>query len=182
MRTIIVGCGRVGAGLASQLDSDGHDVTILDTKTEAFRRLDPEFSGRALRGDGTDESVLRRGGAEGADWFFALTNGDNRNVLAAQLAGEEFGIPRVLAKINDPVRAKAYAALGVDTINRTDMLIDAIDRYMGKTGTPGANDVNVAPEPHFGVDHATAPPPSPAPTPAVGSAGAAALSEPTGGR
>lgn len=153
MRTIVVGCGRVGAGLASQLAKEGHTVTILDTSTEAFRRLDPDFPGQALRGDGTDESVLRRAGIDGADWFFALTNGDNRNVLAAQLAGETFGIPRVLAKINDPVRAKAYAALGIDTINRTDMMIDAIDRYMGKPGMPGANDVNVAPQPHGGADH-----------------------------
>ena len=131
-------------------------MTILDIKTEAFRRLDPEFPGQALRGDGTDESVLRRAGAEGADWFFALTNGDNRNVLAAQLAGETFGIPRALAKINDPVRAKAYAALGIDTINRTDMMIDAIERYMGRPGTAGAGDVRVAPEPHLGADHAPA--------------------------
>lgn len=153
MRTIVVGCGRVGAGLASELAREGHDVTILDTKTDAFRRLDPEFPGQALRGDGTDQSVLRRAGADGADWFFALTNGDNRNVLAAQLAGETFAIPRVLAKINDPVRAQAYAALGIDTINRTDMMIDAIDRYMGKPGEPGATDVNVASEPHTGADH-----------------------------
>jgi len=148
MRTIIVGCGRVGAGIASQLTEEGHQVTILDITTEAFRRLDPDFAGQALRGDGTDESVLRRAGAEGADWFFALTNGDNRNVLAAQLAGETFAIPHVLAKINDPVRARAYAALGIDTIDRTEMMIDAIDRYMGKPGTSGATDVNVAPAPH----------------------------------
>ena len=154
MRTIVVGCGRVGAGLASQLTREGHDVTILDTTTEAFRRLEADFPGQALRGDGTDESVLRRAGAEGADWFFALTNGDNRNVLAAQLAAETFGIPRVLAKINDPVRAKAYAALGIDTINRTDMLIDAIGRYMGKPGTHGAGNVNVAPLPHAGEGQA----------------------------
>ena len=94
MRTIIVGCGRVGAGLASQLAEDGHEVVILDQTTEAFRRLEPDFPGQALRGDGTDESVLRRAGAEGADWFLALTNGDNRNILAAQLASETFGIPQ----------------------------------------------------------------------------------------
>jgi len=157
MRTIIVGCGRVGAGLASRLIEEGHEVTILDTSTEAFTRLDPAFPGQALRGDGTDESVLRRAGAEGADWFFALTNGDNRNVLAAQLAAETFGIPRVIAKINDPVRARAYAALGIDTINRTDMMIDAIDRYMGRPGRAGATDVNVAPQPHGGAGHAPAP-------------------------
>ena len=92
MRTIIVGCGRVGAGLASQLARDGHEVVVLDHATEAFRHLEPDFPGQALRGDGTDESVLRRAGAEGADWFLALTNGDNRNILAAQLAAETFGI------------------------------------------------------------------------------------------
>jgi trk system potassium uptake protein TrkA len=156
MRIIVVGCGRVGAGLASQLAAEGHEVTILDTKTEAFRRLDPDFSGQALRADGTDEGVLRRAGADGADWFFALTNGDNRNVLAAQLASEEFGVPRVLAKINDPVRAAAYAALGIDTIDRTSMMVDAIDRYMGRPGSPGAMDVNEAPEPHLGPDHVSA--------------------------
>ena len=94
MRTIIVGCGRVGAGLASQLAEEGHEVVILDTKTEAFRRLAPGFSGPALRGDGTDTSVLERAGARECEWFFALTNGDNRNIRAAQLAKQEFGIPQ----------------------------------------------------------------------------------------
>ena len=172
MRTIVVGCGRVGAGIASRLTEEGHEVTILDTRTEAFRRLDPEFPGQALRGDGTDQSVLRRAGAEGADWFFALTNGDNRNVLAAQLAQDTFGIARVLAKINDPVRAKAYAALGIDTINRTDMMVGAIELYMGKSGPVGAGDVNVAPEPHAGADH----------MPVSSEADAPSRAEPAGGR
>jgi trk system potassium uptake protein TrkA len=166
MRTIIVGSGRVGAGLASQLAAAGHDVTILDVKTEAFRRLAPGFSGRALRGDGADESVLRRAGAEDADWFFALTNGDNRNVLAGQLASETFGIPRVLCKINDPVRAKTYATLGIDTINRTDMMIDSISRYMGLTPVPGAADVNVAQKVASGVSPTQGATPAPAPAPA----------------
>jgi trk system potassium uptake protein TrkA len=96
MRTIIVGCGRVGAGLATQLADDGHEVVILDQSNEAFRRLPPSFPGQALRGDGADESVLRRAGAEGADWFLALTNGDNRNILAAQLAAKTFSIPHVV--------------------------------------------------------------------------------------
>jgi trk system potassium uptake protein TrkA len=144
MRTIIVGCGRVGAGLASQLAEEGHEVVILDIKTDAFRRLAPGFSGQAVRGDGTDESVLERVGGNGAEWFFALTNGDNRNILAAQLAAQTFGIGHVLCKINDPVRAKAYATLGVNTINRTDMMIDSIDRFMGKPGVPGATDVTMA--------------------------------------
>jgi trk system potassium uptake protein TrkA len=161
MRTIIVGCGRVGAGLASQLAEEGHEVVILDIKTDAFRRLAPGFSGQAVRGDGTDESVLERVGGKGAEWFFALTNGDNRNILAAQLAAQTFRIENVLCKINDPVRAKAYATLGVNTINRTDMMIDSIDRFMGKPGAPGATDVTMAVVPPA---PAVAPISSPAPT------------------
>jgi trk system potassium uptake protein TrkA len=159
MRTIIVGCGRVGAGLATQLADDGQEVVILDQSNEAFRRLSPTFPGQALRGDGTDESVLRRAGAEGADWFLALTNGDNRNILAAQLASQTFGIPHVVCKINDPVRAQAYATLGVNTIDRTMMMIDSIGRFMGQPAMPGATNVTRAvpstasapearPEPH----------------------------------
>jgi trk system potassium uptake protein TrkA len=147
MRVIIVGSGRVGAGLASRLADEGHEVVILDVSTESFRRLAPGFSGQALRGDGTDSSVLERAGAGEAEWFFALTNGDNRNILAAQLARQAFGIPHVLCKINDPVRSRAYATLGIDTINRTEMMLDSIGRYMGKPAQPGAADVTVAPVP-----------------------------------
>lgn len=147
MRVIIVGSGRVGAGLASQLADEGHEVVILDVSTESFRRLAPGFSGQALRGDGTDSSVLERAGAGEAEWFFALTNGDNRNILAAQLARQAFDIPHVLCKINDPVRSRAYATLGIDTINRTEMMLDSIGRYMGKPAQRGAADVNVAARP-----------------------------------
>ena len=134
LRAIIVGCGRVGAGLAEQLSQAGHDVTVLDINTDAFNRLPSKFPGSAVRGDGTDEEVLRRAGAEGADYFFALTEGDNRNVLAAQLANENLGISRVVAKINDPVRAEAYAALGLATICRTTLLVDALSRFAGLPG------------------------------------------------
>ncbi len=144
MRVIIVGSGRVGAGMASRLAEEGHEVVILDTHTEAFRRLAPGFTGQALRGDGTDASVLERAGARECEWFFALTNGDNRNILSAQLAKQDFGIAHVLCKINDPVRSAAYATLGIDTINRTGMMVDSISRYMGKPAVPGAGDVTVA--------------------------------------
>lgn len=159
MRTIIVGCGRAGAGLASQLANEGHEVIILDQTTEAFRRLAPGFSGQALRGDGTDESVLRRAGADGADWFLALTNGDNRNILAAQLAAQTFGIEHVVCKINDPVRAQAYATLGVNTVDRTTMMVDSIGRFMGRPVIPGATDVTRA---------ETRPVTTPAPLPPAG--------------
>ena len=148
MRVIVVGCGRVGAGLAERLARSGNEVTVLDINTEAFNRLESDFPGQAVRADGTDEDVLRRAGAEGADMFFALTEGDNRNVLAAQLAIETFGVERVVAKVNDPVRAEAYTALGVATICRTRLMVDALARYSGMPEDPGASGVRGATQPH----------------------------------
>src|SRR5688572_1428590 len=145
MRAVIVGCGRVGAGLAERLARAGHGVTILDTNTDAFARLPSDFPRAAVRGDGTDEDILRRAGAEGADWFFALTEGDNRNVLAAQIANETFGVRDVVAKVNDPVRADAYTTLGINTICRTTILVETLARFGGLE----------AEEQHLGVARAT---------------------------
>ncbi|HUG48787.1 MAG TPA: TrkA family potassium uptake protein [Candidatus Limnocylindria bacterium] len=142
MRVIIVGCGRVGAGLAERFARSGHGVTIIDTNSEAFARLEPDFPGQAVRADGTDEDVLRRVGTQGADLFFALTEGDNRNILAAQLATETFGVQHAVAKVNDPVRAEAYTSLGLATICRTRMLIDALARHGGLPADPGADGVH----------------------------------------
>jgi trk/ktr system potassium uptake protein len=130
MKIVIVGCGRVGSTLAENLDATGHEVIILDIKTAAFDRLPETFKGSAIRGDGTDEEVLRQAGAHGADIFLSLTEGDNRNVMAAQVATETFGIPQVIAKINDPVRAAAYAELGVVTLCRTNLMVDSVAQYL----------------------------------------------------
>ena len=131
MKIVIVGCGRVGASLADIYDQTGHEVTILDVRTDAFDRLPSSYGGHAVRGDGTDEDVLRRAGAEGADVFLALTEGDNRNIMAAQLAVEALDVGRVVAKINDPLRAQAYAELGVATLCRTGLMADAVNAYLG---------------------------------------------------
>jgi len=127
--------------LADTLARAGHDVTVVDLSTDAFNLLEPDFAGQAVRGDGTEEDVLRRLGTDGADFFFALTEGDNRNVLAAQLAAETFGVKRVVAKINDPVRAEAYTMLGLATICRTRLLVDALGQYTGLDADPGASGV-----------------------------------------
>ena len=131
MKIVIVGCGRVGASIADMYDRGGHGVTILDIRTDAFDRLPSTFGGNAIRGDGTDEDVLRRAGAEGADVLLALTEGDNRNVMSAQLAAEALGVGRVVAKINDPLRAEAYAELGLATLCRTGLMADAVNAYLG---------------------------------------------------
>jgi len=130
-RTVIVGCGRVGAELAGRLFAAGQEVTIIDLSAEAFLRLPEDFGGAAVRGDGTDEDVLRRAGAEDADYLFALTEGDNRNVLISQLAAESLQVRNVVAKVNDPVRADAYTALGIATICRTGMMVDALTVHLG---------------------------------------------------
>ena len=139
MKTVIVGCGRVGAELAEVFDRANHEVIVLDTSTRAFDRLPGTFRGSAVRGDGTDEDTLRRAGAEDADVFLAMTEGDNRNVMAAQVAAEALGARQVIAKINDPLRASAYADLGIATLCRTVLMADAVTGYLGMptTGTPG---------------------------------------------
>ena len=139
MKIVIVGCGRVGAILAELLDAAGHQVVILDIQTRAFDRLTPSFHGNAIRGDGTDEDVLRRAGTDGADVFLAVTEGDNRNIMAAQLAAEVFRVDKVVAKINDPVRAEAYGSLGIATLCRTNMMANAVYEFVGlpKLHLPG---------------------------------------------
>jgi trk system potassium uptake protein len=139
VKTVVVGCGRVGAELADIFDRAGHQVIVLDVATRAFDRLPSTFGGSAVRGDGTDEDVLRRAGAEDADVFLALTEGDNRNVMAAQLAVEALGARKVIAKVNDPLRASAYADLGLATLCRTTLMADAVATYLGMptSGVPG---------------------------------------------
>jgi trk system potassium uptake protein TrkA len=139
VKIVIVGCGRVGASSAEFYDRAGHEVVILDSSTSAFDRLPTSFHGTAIRGDGTDEDVLRRAGAQGADVFLAVTEGDNRNIMACQLANEALDIERVIAKINDPLRSTAYAELGIATLCRTGLMLDAINDYLGLpvSGLPG---------------------------------------------
>jgi trk system potassium uptake protein TrkA len=131
VKTVIVGCGRVGSVLADALDRTGHDVIVIDTSTSAFDRLPGSFRGAAVRGDGTDEDTLRRAGAESADLFMAMTEGDNRNVMAAQLAVEALDARQVIAKINDPLRAAAYADLGINTLCRTNLMGAAVNAFLG---------------------------------------------------
>ena len=126
MRAIIVGCGRVGARVAAALDERGEHVTVIDVSARAFNRLPQTFKGETVRGSGTDEDVMRSAGADQADLVMTLTEGDNRNALSAQLAKHTFGVPRVIAKINDPLRGEAYRALGLETICRTIILGDAL--------------------------------------------------------
>ena len=157
MNIVIVGCGRVGATLAADLDARGHVVTILDISTRAFDRLAVD-----VPGERDPRRRHRRGhpptGREppGADVFLALTEGDNRNVMAAQLAAEALEVGQVVAKINDPVRAEAYSDLGIATICRTDLMTHALLGYMGLPVGPTPKVREAAPHPHPGSPFAVA--------------------------
>jgi trk system potassium uptake protein TrkA len=119
MRVIIVGCGRVGSTLARMLSAEGNEVTVVDQTSDAFRRLGPKFKGQRVVGPGTDVAVLKRAGIEQADVFVSVTDGDNRNIMAAQIAKTVFNVPRVLTRIYDPSRAQAYQEMGIQTICTT---------------------------------------------------------------
>ena len=114
------------------LDAEGHDVVVLDIDSKSFRWLPPSFKGVAMIGDGTDEDTLRKAETEDADVFAATTQGDNRNVLAAQKAKYIFKVPKVVCRIYDPIRREMYRDLGLETISPTtvtaELLKDAIER------------------------------------------------------
>lgn len=145
MRVVILGCGRVGSTLALMLDSEGHEVSIVDMNPAAFRRLGEGFGGRAISGIGISANVLRDAGIQNASAFLAVTNGDNTNIMAAQIAKVLFQVPRVMARIYDPLRAEVYREVGIETLCITtlgagifhDRLLDrgyqSIDDYWNLT-------------------------------------------------
>ena len=129
MKVIILGCGRVGSTLARSLFKDGHNVTVIDLLSESFRRLGSKFKGQRVVGNGVDEDVLKRAGIESCDLFVAVTQGDNRNIMAAQIAQTVYDVPKVVTRINDPVRADAYRQHGIVTICGTTILSGLIRDY-----------------------------------------------------
>lgn len=122
MNVLIVGCGRVGATLAGLLDEDGQTVTVVDVDRAAFEHLPRGFRGTTHLGNGSDLDLLREVGIDRADAFLALTQGDNRNLMSAQIAQAIFGVKLVFAKVNDPIRADIYRAKGIVTFSRTSIL------------------------------------------------------------
>lgn len=130
MKVVILGCGRLGAYLARRLVSQGHEVTVIDHDSAALARLGDDFPGRTVVGTGIDEDVLRRAGIEEADAFVAATNWDNTNVMAAQVAREIFGVPRVICRMYDPLREEFYRSLGLETICPTLWSAERIEEIL----------------------------------------------------
>jgi trk system potassium uptake protein len=121
MRYVIVGCGRVGSTLAKLLVADKHEVIVVDENPAAFKRLGNRFGGQVEVGTGIDYDVLKRAGADRADGFVAVTDGDNRNVMAALIAQRMFRIPKIVARIYDPPRGQMYRDLGIETFSPTTL-------------------------------------------------------------
>jgi len=130
-----MGCGRVGAGLAKDLEAAGHSVAVIDQTREAFRRLGPDFSGKTIAGVGFDRDILLEAGIEKADAFAAVSNGDNSNILAARVARETYGVQNVVARIYDPARAEIYQRLGIPTVATVLWTTDQIIRRLAPEGS-----------------------------------------------
>jgi trk system potassium uptake protein len=144
MRVVIMGCWRVGARVAGLLDHSGNEISVIDTDSRSFRRLPAGFGGETVIGTGIDEDVLRKAGIEDAEAFIAVTNGDNRNIMAAQVARLVFEVPQVICRIYDPVREDTYRRLGLTTVCPTTtisaIILDHVmratsDTNVGRGGT-----------------------------------------------
>ena len=130
MKIVIVGCGRVGLLLTELLVKGGHDVTVIDLDRSALAQLSQPFKGTTVQGNGTDMDVLRQAGIDKADAFLSLTQGDNRNLMAAQIAKQIFGVKTVIAKVNDPIRANTYRTHGIATFSRTSILATLLEAML----------------------------------------------------
>ncbi len=128
MHVVVVGCGRVGSGLAATLVGQGHTVAVIDRKATAFRRLPEGFTGDTIVGVGFDRTRLIAAGIERADALAAVTNGDNSNILIARTAREFFNVDRVVARIYDQRRAAIYERLGISTVATVGWAIERVLR------------------------------------------------------
>ncbi len=129
MKVIMIGCGRVGAALAHTLADDGWEVVVVELKEENLGRLGPEWRHPLVLGHGMDEKVLEKAGVEDADVLIAATDGDNTNLVVAQVAVQRYKVPRVAARIQDPARADAYANRGFEVVSPVKMAIDGLAAF-----------------------------------------------------
>jgi trk system potassium uptake protein TrkA len=122
MKVVIVGCGRVGSGVAMQLAADGWEVTCVDEDESALGRLG-EWRGGFVAGHGMDIDVLERAGIATADAAVVATNGDNTNVVVGQVVQRRYAPGCVVVRVLDPRRAAFYAERGLRTVCPTQTAI-----------------------------------------------------------
>lgn len=130
MNILIIGCGKVGSGLANSLSRSGHDIAVVDSHKEAFARLDDDFSGFAVAGIPIDLDILQKAGIEACDCVAAVTDDDNVNIMVSQLAKEFFNVPKVLTRVYDPERKNVFAQFGLHTISPTALTVEIIEKVI----------------------------------------------------
>ena len=126
MHAVVVGCGRVGSAVAARLAAEGWSVSVIDQAMEAFNRLDPAFPGERIEGHALDEDVLALAGIERADACVVSTDGDNTNLVTAQIVQRKYGVATTVVRVLDPARAELYARLGLRTVCPTTTAIDTL--------------------------------------------------------
>lgn len=141
MKIVVMGCGRVGAALAAELSSEGNDVLVLDIDASAFRFLPDDFRGSTHVGNGIDVDVLEKIRVRDADAFVSTTRGDNRNVMAAQIAKHIFGVKIVATRVFDPLREEMYRNMGLRTINPTRVQAKRLKRVIQAPSDEAANEL-----------------------------------------
>jgi trk system potassium uptake protein TrkA len=141
MRILLLGCGRVGSGLAYRLEIDNHEVTIVDSDPAAIERLGKGFRGTALVGDALDRNVLERAGISTADALAAVTGNDEANAVAARIAVRHFRVPKVVARMYEPRQAELYRRLGVLTISPVDWGVTRLAQLLTSSELARVGDV-----------------------------------------
>lgn len=146
MFVLIVGAGRVGSSVARNMLSEGHEVSCLDEDPESHARLEiglekpwEDMGGHFTVGTALEIEALTAAGVERADVFVASTDGDNTNIIIAQLAKRRFNVPKVIARILDPYRAKWYSDQGLDTICPTRVAIEMLETEIRAAADRGSS-------------------------------------------
>jgi trk system potassium uptake protein TrkA len=137
MYVVIAGCGRVGSGLAKQLCSEGHDVCVIDENPDALELLGDEFTGQFVIGQAIDWDVLRQAELGRADAYVTATDGDNTNIISAQIAHQHFGVSCCVARVYDPLRAELFATTGIRTVCPTKDAKDLLHQAVSTCRVPG---------------------------------------------
>ena len=130
MQIVVAGCGKVGSQFARIMSEEGHEISVVDSDSDNFKLLGPNFHGVTVLGVPIDEDVLKEAGIEGADGFAAVTPDDNINMMACQIAKEIFQIPRIFARIQDPVKEQVFYQFGVHTVCPTNMAVEEFRALM----------------------------------------------------
>jgi trk/ktr system potassium uptake protein len=134
VNAVVIGCGRVGSNVALELARSGWDVAVVDENEEALLRLGDRWPGKFVVGHGMETEVLHQAGIEDADAVVVATNGDNTNIVIAQVATMRYGVDTVVVRILDPARAEWYAERGLHTVCPTRNAIQVLTEAVRASG------------------------------------------------